>query len=119
MTENYTSNPETLLNIYLQQNVKIFINDKLYKRGKIVLYSQTPFFYLVKFHSSKKNKIELLKIPYPFKTEYHEEDKILYFDYRVTTFTAGNLELTTKIKNLGKNSKSRYWDSIMEIIRDE
>ena len=68
----------------LQKNISFEIKNKIIKKGKLILFYQRNF-YLVFILENDKKKKDKLEIPIPFGMEYHEDDELMYFDYRIVT----------------------------------
>ncbi len=70
---------------YFQKKICIKIGDEVIKEGNFLLFRNMllhqNFFY--ELHIRRKEKIDILKLPYPFEMEEHVEDQLIYFDYRL------------------------------------
>jgi hypothetical protein len=100
----------------LQRNVNFIIKNKTIKRGKIELFVQRNF-YLVFHILTENNKKEKFEIPIPFSFENHEEDGLVYFDYRFKTISKYYPEsLDVLQKTFDKYKKNnKFGDSILVI----
>ena len=58
---------------------------------------------------SEKGNRENVEIPIPFDIEYHEEEGLMYFDYRVSALYAEALP------KCGEKIASSFFDKILEI----
>jgi hypothetical protein len=100
----------------LQRNVNFIIKNKIIKKGKIELFVQRNF-YLVFHILTESKKKEKFEIPIPFSFENHEEDGLVYFDYRFKTISKyypESLDVLQKI--FDKNKKNnKFGDSILMI----
>lgn len=97
----------------LQTNLTFDFNNKIFKRGKLIIFHQKNFF--INFIlETEKNSQEKLEIPIPFGLEYYKEDGLVYFDYRLKTLTKHTPEIENYLKVYGINtSTNKFWDSIM------
>ena len=122
MTE-HVDKIEALLRPRFQKNISLFINGEEYKKGKFILFHSTLLannFY-IEFHIRTEKKLEIIKIPYPFAIERHEdeEDDLFYFDYRLCTLCKQNkklekelLEFSSTQEGFGQN---KFFNTILEI----
>lgn len=112
---DYLFDIDETLNPFLQKNIKFVLNDQVYKEGKFILYTHGHFSLNFDIKNNKKNKIETVKIPLPFSFESHNKDNLLFFDYRIKTFTREHKDIELYIKNIKKTTLSRYYDKILTI----
>ena len=63
-----------------------------------------------------KNKREKIEIPIPFGVEMHEDDDLVFFDYRLKTLAkqAPEVENYLRVYSSKKNS-NKFWNSILTI----
>lgn len=115
--ENYLEN---ILKRYFQKHIKIIIDNEEYKSGKFLLYRFLTYAnnYHLEFHIQRSKKIDIIKIPYPFAVEEHAEDNLIYFDYRIKTFSKNNKKIEQKIKNFASTEEglliNKFYDRIVE-----
>jgi hypothetical protein len=106
----------------LQRDVNFIIKNKIIKRGKIELFVQRNF-YLVFHILIEKHKKEKLEIPIPFSFESHEDDGLMYFDYRFKTISKYYPESLSVLKNIFEKNKknNKFGDCILtiETIKNE
>jgi hypothetical protein len=112
----HNTNLEKVFCPFFQQNINFILNDKIIKRGKFLLFKQDG--YLIEFNlqcigSQKSKKYE---IPYPFKIEFHPDEQLILFDYRLKTLTSNKnmIDLIRKHHNMINNNK--FYDNILELI---
>jgi len=107
---------DAILKNFLLRNISLVLNDKSIAEGKLISYlmniDRNGFFLEVTLVNNK-NKIRSNKIPFPFQYEYHSDDNVLYFDYRLSTmFSENDIEdfftKPTEIPN-------RFYNQILEI----
>ena len=100
---------------FLQKDLAFEINNKTLKKGKVILYFQRNFHivFVLDTNQTKRDKIEL---PIPFQIEHHDSENLVYFDYRLLTFSKMYPECQPYL-NLYKPkiSKSKYFDTILTI----
>ena len=104
---------DELLKYFLQKHVKLFLNNKLYKSGKVILFKHKNYF--IELIIQTENKDKKVEIPIPFLIENHKEDNLVFFDYRLKTVAKLGSNIYNKLLFLSKKCKSRYFDSILEI----
>lgn len=104
---------EKILKDLLQKHIRLYIKNKVYKEGKLVLFKHECYSFelILVLSNNKKKKID---IPVPFTIEEHAEDNLIYFDYRLNSFVRNDIMLT-KLKEVSKNSKSKFYDTVLEI----
>lgn len=99
----------------LQKNISFEIKNKILKKGKLVLFYQRNFYLVFILETDKKirNKIE---VPIPFGIECHDEDDLMYFDYRLITLKKHLYDVEPYFSLYNpKNSKSKYFNIILTI----
>ena len=111
---------ENILNTHLQKNILITIGGIEVKRGKFLLYQNNilanNFNYDLTIERIKK--IDIFRLPYPFKIEYYAEDGLLYLDYRFSSLTEDKKHLTridTLKDKYAEMKLSKFLDRIVEI----
>ncbi len=101
---NYTQILDSVLKIHLQETISLCINNKLIKTGKFILYNF--YDYHIEVCIINKNKIKKIFLPIPFKIEHYENDKLIYFDYRIKS-------LYNKLSV--RSCENKYYNNILEI----
>ena len=99
---------ETFLVNCLQKPIAFSINNKIVKRGKLLLFRRVHYFVQIVLNTDK-NVRENFEIPIPFKVEKYTDDGLMYFDYRITS-----LNLMDKLLLPNKVS-SMYYNKILEL----
>jgi hypothetical protein len=112
---DYQMSIDNILKQLLQKNIKFVLNDQVTREGKLILFNHGYFTLNFHIKNHRKNKNELFKLPIPFDFEYHDDDGLLYFDYRIKTFAHGNEEIETMVKGAKKTHLSKYYDKILII----
>ena len=99
----------------LQKNITLEIKNKPYKQGKVVLFYQKNFYITLVMDTVKKVK-EKIELPIPYDVEIHEEENLIYFDYRIKTLAKHAPEIETNLLVYPKKiSGNKFWDSILLI----
>jgi hypothetical protein len=117
---NQSFNLEEILKTHLQKNISITINGTEIKNGKFILFQNNilsnNFYFELTLDRGKK--IDILKIPFPFKIEHYPDEGLLYLDYRFTSLTDDKKQLI-KIDNLRQkymdNKLSKFLNTIVEL----
>lgn len=99
---------EEQLRTWLQQNICLSINNKTIKRGRLLLYKRFHYFIQMCILTEKGHK-ENIDVPIPFDIDFHEDEGLMYFDYRINSL---KLENTPRI---GEKNPSIYLNKILEI----
>ena len=99
---------ERFLVSFLQKNLKFSINNKLIKKGKLILFKRFHYFIQISLISEKGTR-ENFDLPVPFKVENYNEEGLLYFDYRLNSLEVENLP------RIPQKVCSIYFDKILEI----
>lgn len=107
------SNIEDTLTNLLQQKITLEIDGKVIKTGKLILFTSKYFFISLTIETLKKSK-EKVEIPIPFNIEVHEEDKLIYFDYRLNTLTKTNTPAKEILEKMSV-SKNKFYNKILII----
>jgi hypothetical protein len=111
----YGTNIEKACKFFLQKDITIDIKNKKYKQGKLLLFYQRNFYLTFVMDTEKKSK-EKIEIPIPYDVEMHEEDNLVYFDYRIKTLAKHAPEIETNLIVYPKKiSGNKFWDSILLI----
>ena len=92
----------------LQKPISFSINNKVLKKGRLLLFRRAHYFIQVTLQTEKSIR-ENIEIPIPFKVENYEEDGLMYFDYRL-----GSLNVSF-IPKLPEKVPSVYFNKILEI----
>ena len=99
----------------LQKNITIEIKNKTYKQGKLLIFHQKNFYITFILNSSKKEK-EKIEIPIPDDVEFHKDEGLIYFDYRLKTLAKFSPEIETYLLIYPKKvAANKFWDTIITI----
>lgn len=112
---------EKLFEKYFQKTISLCIKDEILKKGKFLLIRNqiidNNYYYEIVIERAKK--LDTVKLPYPFYIEEHEDDNILFLDYRITTLfnKDKNLELLLNkwIQEMQIKNTNKFFDNILEI----
>jgi len=97
---------EKNLESYLQKRVVFALENKILKKGRLILFCIKDFFCIFTLICEEKNNKKIVyEIPYPF--EFTQTPTRLIFDYTVTSFIQGKQDVLSAFKkiNIGKPSK--------------
>jgi hypothetical protein len=109
------TNIEKACKLLLQKEIVIEIKNKVYKQGKVMLFYQKNFYITLVMNTAKKEK-EKVELPIPYDVEIHENEDLIYFDYRIKTLSKHAPEIETNLLVYPKKiSGNKFWDSILLI----
>ena len=113
MTITDTQIEETLKEL-LQKNLKLSINNKQYRKGKLLLFKQNN--YHIEF-TIKKNDIDIkrFEVPIPFAVEKWNNEGLVYFDYRLSTLSKNDKKLFEMLERLPREGNNKFYNKILEI----
>jgi len=115
----HNSNFEKIFNSLLQKNLNFELKNKKFKQGKLILYYQKNFYITFILNTTKRDK-EKLEIPIPYDIELHEEENLIYLDYRIKTLAKYAPEMEKcMIQYKNKLKKNKFWDTILLISINE
>jgi hypothetical protein len=99
----------------LQKNISFELKNKVLKKGKLVLFYQRNFYLVFILETDKKIK-DKIEIPIPFGIEFHDEDDLMYFDYRISTLKKHLFDVEPYFTLFNpKLAKSKYFNIILTI----
>lgn len=99
---------ETFLTKCLQQQLVFRINEKVIKKGRLILFRRNHFFIQITILNDKLIR-ESFEVPFPLSVETYEKEGLIYFDYRINS-----LRLSAPLISKKKVSSS-YFNKILEI----
>jgi hypothetical protein len=106
---------EEACNFLLQKNITFELKNKKYKQGQMILYYQKNFYITFVLNTSKKIK-EKIEIPIPYGIEIHEDENLIYMDYRIKTLAKYCPDIETNLLLYpSKIKKNKFWDTILLI----
>lgn len=112
---DYLITIDQVLKNLLQKDIRFILNNQITKEGKFILYNHGYFLFNFNIKNYKKNKLEILKLPIPFNFEYYKEEGLIYFDYRIKSFSHSDNDIDKLIKGVKKPHISKYYDKILTI----
>jgi hypothetical protein len=99
----------------LQKNLTLELNKKIHKQGKLILFYQKNFYLTFVMDTAKKAR-EKIEIPIPFEIETHEDEDLVYFDYRIKTLAKHAPEIINHLVVYpAKVAGNKFWDTILTI----
>jgi hypothetical protein len=103
----------------LQKTASFEMKNKTIKHGKIDLFTQRNFYLIFHLTSNKKTR-EKIEVPIPYNVEIHEDDNLVYFDYRIKTLSKYTPDVEPLLKLYAKsNANNKFWDTILTINGNE
>ena len=107
---------EKQLECLLQRNIKFVVNEKVLKRGKLLMYRVKDFY--IKFVIiNNKNEQKYYEIPYPFAIHNVENNDVV-FDYTFDTLADTNKMLGYRLRVISRKKKNKLYDAKMLITND-
>jgi hypothetical protein len=106
---------ENACKLLLQKEITMDIGKKSFKKGKLILFYQKNFFLVFIMKTSKKDK-EKIEIPIPYDVEVHEDDNLVFFDYRIKTLAKYSPDIEMYLSLYPKKiAGNKFWDTILLI----
>jgi len=98
---------ETHINKFLQSSLIFSLENKILKRGKLILFSIKDFYCIFTIICQEKNNKKIIfEIPYPFHFT-NLQDKVI-FDYTLKTFINENSQIDNILKKLITKKPSKF-----------
>ncbi len=97
---------------YFLKDVIIVQNSKVLRQGQLLLFYVKDFY--LHFTLKVGSQTKQFEIPYPFDTK-RPSPNMLLLDYTLSSFRAEFNDIERKIKNIGLQKKSRYYNSIVRV----
>ena len=92
----------------LQKQIVVSMDTRTLRKGKLMLFSRSNYYILISLMSEKGHR-ENMEVPIPFNIEYHEDEGLMYFDYRVSALR------TEILPNFEGKTTSSFFNKILEI----
>ena len=105
---------EFVLKDLLQKDLKLSINNKQYRKGKLLLFKQNNYHIELTVRKNETD-IKRFEIPIPFAIEKWNDDGLVYFDYRLLTLAKNNDTIYKMLKNLPTEGNNKFYNKILEI----
>lgn len=104
----------------LQKTVNFEIKNKTIKQGRIDLFTQRNFYLIFHLTSNKKSR-EKIEVPIPYDVEIHEDDNLVYLDYRIKTLSKFTPDAEPLLKLYANNNvnNNKFWNTILTINANE
>lgn len=100
---------ELQVNNFLQRSIIFKIENKVLKKGKLILFCVKDFFCIFTLLSEEKNNKKIIfEIPYPYDI-FKNNDSVI-FDYSINAFTKGNKELLDLVSKVKTKKASKFYD---------
>jgi hypothetical protein len=105
---------EVGVNKLLQSNIIFALENKIVKKGKLILFCVKDFFCVFTLICEDKNNKKIIyEIPYPFALNVFNNKVI--FDYTVNTFCEKNKQVADIIRTLGIEKTSKLFNKRLSI----
>jgi len=113
------STVESILEKQFQKKIRLSTKEDNIKEGQFILFRSMLLYnnFYLELHIKTAKKIEMIKIPYPFKVEDHTDENLVLFDYRLCSLTTDPKIIKTinKYKPTEIIGLNRFFDSILQI----
>lgn len=98
----------------LQRDIKIELNGKIIRRGKLLLYVVSDLF--VNFTLQYNDKMKKYDIMYPYNIE--DTGTKIIFDYRIDSLSHINTGVTSEIMKLSNKADglSRFFNNKIDLV---
>ena len=107
---------ERQLNSQLQRKLKFTVNNKVIKRGKLLLFIIKDF-YLNFVLVNDKGERKYYEVPYPYSVQETPEGNVV-LDYTLDTLSQNNKMLFYRLKVVNRIKKSKLYDSKLIVEGD-
>lgn len=94
-----------------QKNIKIVLNKKVVREGKLILFAPKDFYMVLTIETNKKHKT--FEIPVPFSYSFYKEKFI--FNYELESLT-DDISIKIKSFNYHQKTKSKFFNNKLEIL---
>jgi hypothetical protein len=106
---------DTYFKNYLLEKIQFLSNGKILKEGKLVSYKQDIYNVCFVLNTKKEDNDEFY-LSIPFQIESCNDEKLIYFDYRLKTFCKNNEEMFSLLTEfISKHEPNDCLDKIIEI----
>lgn len=104
---------ESILFTLINKSISLEICDKEFKSGILRSSKILPFF-IELFIERTPEKIDKLKIPFPFGYEFYEAEGLVYFDYRIDTFNKES-KSEFNVEDVSSYIQHKFFDKILTV----
>lgn len=98
----------------LQKNVKLTINNKQYRKGRLLLYRLHNFHIELTLEKSP-DVLKRFEIPIPFSIEEWDDGNV-YFDYRLKSLASGDDTLVDLLSSIPRDERNKFYDNILAFM---
>ena len=105
---------ERVLKSLLQKDLKLTINNKNFRKGKLLLFKQNNYHIELTIRKTDID-IKRFEVPIPFAIENWNDDGLVYFDYRLATLAHKDKKFLEMIRRLPVRGENKFYDTILEI----
>ncbi|MBC8416871.1 hypothetical protein H8E06_00895 [bacterium] len=102
------------LKYFLQRNISFSTPDRVFKKGKMVLFNIDEYYISFTVETAFSNKLQSYEIPYPF-TILKPAEGNLSLDYRFNRLYNNNAVVRMALANEKLDCKSKYLDTIVTL----
>jgi hypothetical protein len=102
-------NDEKCFDYFLQRNMAFVLDDKVIKKGKLVLVVKKDYYYVFSMYID--GVLKKIEYPYPFLITRNADGLLL--NYHLSSLGIGNADLYYRYLALNKLSNSKLYDRIM------
>ena len=98
----------------LQRNIRLVVNDKVLREGRLILYNIKDY-HIECIFITKKDQQKVYEIPVPF--DITVKPNCVLFDYSNKLISKNNLDnlMLIKMIALGVKKKSKLYDTVLTI----
>lgn len=104
------TSPEAIeqhINKFLQSSLIFSLENKILKKGKLILFSIKDFYCIFTIICQEKNNKKIIfEIPYPFKFNNFLDKAV--FDYTLKAFSNDNLAIDEMLKKIVAKKPSKF-----------
>ena len=104
-------NLEDTFKYFLQRENTFSIDNKIIKRGKLILCNIKDFY--ITFYLKYQNEQKKYELPYPFTIS--TSNNKLFLNYELKTLACNNDELLFKLQSLSKKKNTKIFNSVVTI----
>jgi hypothetical protein len=98
---------EQTLNYFLQRDITFTIDDKVVKRGKLILCNIKDFY--ITFYLKHNDDQKRYELPYPFALE--NTNRRVTMDYTLESVAGNNTDLLYKLQSLSRKKNTKIFNS--------
>lgn len=102
-------NDEKCFDYFLQRNMAFVLDDKVVKKGKLVLVVKKDYYYVFSMYID--GVLKKIEYPYPFLINRNSNGLLL--NYHLSSLGIGNSDLYYRYLALNKLSNSKLYDRII------